>query len=113
MQSSFFVFTAALALCAAEEYHSDYAIAEKGAEILEQGRQERGHWLHVLEQDGIDFMVDHIGAGGIAVAGLFVGEIYKGKDARDSTRHSHEDDLYLVFKRLRPAVAAPPIHGAA
>ena len=100
MNSVFFVFTAALALCAAEEHHSEYAIAEKGAEILEEARQERGHWLHILEQDDIDFMVDHIGAGGIAVAGFFVGKIYKDEDPRDSTRHSHEDDLYLVFKRL-------------
>jgi len=89
-----------LSALAAANAHSQEEIDRKGAEIMEEYRTQRGTWVHALTQHDIDFMVDHIGSDGIAVAGFFVGPHYKASGPRFADRHQHTDDLFLVYKRL-------------
>ena len=80
--------------------HTQEEIDRKGAEIMEEYRQHRGTWVHAQTQHDIDFMVDHIGADSIAVAGFFVGPHYAASHKKMADRHQHTDDLFLMYKRL-------------
>ena len=49
---------------------------------MEEYRTQRSTWIHALTQRDIDFMVNHIGADSIAVAGFFVGPHYDASNKK-------------------------------
>ena len=83
--------------------HTEEQIRRKGMEIMEEGRQVHGHWVHVHRAKEITHMEDHIGPNGLAFLGFFVGEhVYKehADDPDQASRHQADDDLWVEFKRL-------------
>jgi hypothetical protein len=72
-------------------------INRQGRIVMEQRRMERGAWVHVLRQSDMNFIQNHVGAGGFAVVGFFVGDTYKGEDHREASRHQGSDELFLGY----------------
>ena len=63
---------ATLALAALASAHTQEEINRKGAEVMEEYRRDRGHWIHLSDMSHIDHMVDHIGKNGLAIGGFFI-----------------------------------------
>jgi hypothetical protein len=64
-----------LAAAAAASAHTQEEINRKGAEVMEEYRRDRGHWVSLTDIGMVNHMVDHIGANGMAVAGFFVHKV--------------------------------------
>ena len=86
--------------CADDYQYTDEDVQREGLKIMEETRQDGGHWVHALEQADLAHMENHIGPNGLAFAGFFVGEhVYKehNGDPRESTRMQGKDDLFLEW----------------
>ena len=89
--------------CADDYQYTDEDVQREGLKIMEESRQDGGHWVHALEQADLAHMENHIGPNGLAFAGFFVGKhVYKEHNGnpRESTRMQAKDDLFLEYKRL-------------
>ena len=46
--------------------HTQEEINKKGAEVMEEYRKDRGHWVSLTDSGMVDHMVDHIGVSVLA-----------------------------------------------
>ena len=90
----------ALLLCAYVcTAHTQEEIDRKGAEVMEEYRRDRGHWIHLSDMSHIDHMVDHIGKNGLAIGGFFITkDKYSSKMPGDAEQNG--DPLWVAFKKL-------------
>ena len=66
---------AASLLLAPSAAHTQEEINRKGAEVMEEYRRDRGHWVSLTDIGMVNHMVDHIGGNGMAVAGFFIHKV--------------------------------------
>ena len=88
-----------LALAALASAHTQEEINRKGAEVMEEYRRDRGHWVSLSDSGMVNHMVDHIGANGMAVAGFF---IHKDRYSSDLPGEAEQegDPLFVAYKKL-------------
>ena len=92
------------AVCALTAAHTQEEIDIKGAEVMEEYRKDRGHWISLNDVGMLDHMVDHIGSNGIAVAAFFITKNAHTKEKYSSTLPGEEeqasDPLFTYYKKL-------------
>lgn len=87
--------------------HTQEEINKKGAEVMEEYRKDRGHWVSLTDSGMVDHMVDHIGANGLAVAGFFLTKGIGGHDNRPAYSNDmpgegeqEEDPIFQAYKKM-------------
>ena len=97
-----FVLACCIALAAA---HTQEEINRKGAEVMEEYRKDRGHWVSLTDSGMVDHMVDHIGANGFAVAGFFMTKHQDGKKVNyqndmPGDEEQDSDEIFVAYKKM-------------
>jgi hypothetical protein len=68
--------------------------------INSEYRKDRGHWVRVSDMSDYDFMVDHIGPDGIAVAGFFINSKHYENGADAGSEEQQRDPLFREFEKM-------------
>jgi len=85
--------------------HTQEEINRKGAEVMEEYRTDRGHWVSLTDSGMVDHMVDHIGANGFAVAGFFLTKHQGGKKSAyhhdmPGEEEQESDEIFRAYKKM-------------
>ena len=97
MKAAAIIVALCLGLAAA---HTQEEIERKGAEVMEEYRRDRGHWVFLNAVNMVDHMTDHLGKNGLAVAGFFITKKYYGGNVGPGTATQARDPLFKEFKTM-------------
>ena len=79
--------------------HTKEEITRKGAEVMEEYRKDRGHWVSLSDIGMVNHMVDHIGANGMAVAGFFIHQERYSSELPGEAEQD-KDPLFVAYRKL-------------